>query len=407
MADKVGKLNRREALLTAGAVLLPAGSASAANTATIAAGLLHGRDAITISNNRLSLSVLPGGGYIGDVHLVSADPLANFNPLRVPEYQTMDPYKFDPVRDGAKYGLGIQRQVMSGYMGHFTCFPQFGGSQSEFERNGYGNHGELIISKWERLASESPHELLIAAHLPINQYNFRRSITMLPDESVAYVKETAENLTEFERPCQWVQHVTMGPPFAQVGKLRVDGSVGYTLSGKGGAGTQLPWPQYDQGGHGNILDARIFSGQSAVWLMQRAKRQNWLAAYHPDFNVIFGHVYDARLNPWVLDWQSNGHRDGFPVPGNVVARGLCWGDSPVASGIKAAVTEGLLTEVPNFSWMEPLAQRSQDYVIFMAEIPRGWRGTADIVAADGTVQIFEIGNGQTIRLKAGGFSAPA
>lgn len=391
-------MNRRQALASGGAALLAAGPAKAQSIVTIRPDLVHGREAFTISNRHFSLSVLPGGGFIGDVHLVSDKPNVAVSPLRVPDYQTIDPYKFDPVRD-ARYGTGIQRQLMSGYMGHFTCFPQFGASQAEFEASGYGQHGELVISKWDRLVARSPHELLMAAHLPLNQYNFQRSIVMLPDETVAYVRETAQNLTRYERPCQWVQHVTMGSPFTAIGRMWVDGSVGFTRSGRPDAATQLPWPGY-RGAGGADANAREFSGQSLVWIMQQTKGRNWLAAYSQDFNVLFGHIYDAGSNPWVLDWQSNRHQDAFPVSGSVVARGLCWGDSPLASGIKAAVANGSIAGIPVHSWMDPLAQRSQNYVIFMAEIPPGWKGTADIIAADGVIQIFEAGTGKVLRVKA-------
>ena len=32
-------------------------------------------------------------------------------------------------------------------------------------------------------------------------------VSLRPDETVAFVTETAENLTDFERPLQWNQHV--------------------------------------------------------------------------------------------------------------------------------------------------------------------------------------------------------
>jgi hypothetical protein len=114
---------------------------------------------------------------------------------------------------------------MSGYMGHFTCFPQFDASQEEFAASGYGQHGELVISKWKREVSTAANELLMSSQLPLNQYNFYRSITVLPGETVAYVRETAENLMRYQRAFQWVQHVTMGPPFAEIGRMWVDGSV--------------------------------------------------------------------------------------------------------------------------------------------------------------------------------------
>ena len=46
--------------------------------------MLHGRQALTLSNGRMALSVLPGGGFIGAVHLTTGNPTADVNPMRVP-----------------------------------------------------------------------------------------------------------------------------------------------------------------------------------------------------------------------------------------------------------------------------------------------------------------------------------
>jgi hypothetical protein len=397
------ELDRRDVLCAAGSALLVPAAARAEDAVSIHAGTLHGREALTIANGSLSLSVLPGGGFIADVHLVSSDPAVGLSPLRVPEYQTMDPYRFDLKRDGAKYGTGVQRQLMSGYMGHFTCFPQFGSSRAEFAATGYGQHGELIISKWKWLTSSSPQELRMAAHLPLNQYAFERNITLLPGETVAYVTETAENLRSFERPLQWVQHVTMGPPFVEIGKLRVDGSVNSVRVGRGESERWLDWPK-SLDPDGQEINARDFTGHGATWLMQRTGPRNWLTAHNESYGVLFGHLYDAAVNPWVLDWQMDRHADDFPVPGKVVARGLCWGDSPSAGGIKQAVSEGKSMNVPTYGWIGPRERRSQSYAIFMAQVPRGWRGTADVFVKDGTIQIREKETSSVLSLNAKGLT---
>ena len=67
----------------------------------------------------------------------------------------------------------------------------------------------------------------------------------------------------------------------------------------------------------------------------------------------------------------------IPTPlRGAVARGFCWGDS-ISSSIKSAVAQGETDGIPTFSWIGPHAKRTQDYAIFLAEIPEGWRGTAD------------------------------
>ncbi len=52
---------------------------------------LHGRDTYVIENDVMRLSVLTGGGYIGEVRFISPDPKKAINPLLVPHYATIDP----------------------------------------------------------------------------------------------------------------------------------------------------------------------------------------------------------------------------------------------------------------------------------------------------------------------------
>lgn len=394
-------IDRRQDIATglaACATLMAPKGAPAHVAAVVVERKLHGRHAFTLSNGHLSLSILSGGGFIGDVHLLSANPKLDINPMLVPEYQTIDPYSYNVVRDGTLYGTGVQRQLMSGYMGQFTCFPQFGHSADEFAATGYGQHGEAILVKWERQSSATG-ELTLAAHLPLNQYNFERTVVMMPNETVAYVTETAENLTGYDRPLQWVQHVTMGPPFAEIGKLWADASAAQVLAGRGQNVRQTSWGE-SVDSQGQPVDYRAFDGRSQIWLMQRSRGQNWITAYNENYNVLFGHVYDAAINPWVLDWQSDSHDDAFPTSGKVIARGFCWGDSPVGTGRMGAVSQGKYAGVSVYSWIGSRAKRSQRYAIFVAEIPASWRGVANVIPANGRIVIIERETGKSICLKA-------
>lgn len=383
-------------------MLAPDVARAAAAPTLVTQTSMHGRQAFTIANGHLSLSVAPGGGFIGDIRLVSKNPKLDISPMRVPNYQTIDPYTFDLRRDGPIYGTGNQRQLMSGYMGHFTCFPQFGHSDAEFAATGYGQHGEAILAKWETLPS-APEDLVMEALLPQNRYRFRRYIKLLPGETVAYITEEAENLQAYERPLQWVQHVTMGPPWAEIGKLWADGSVDRAIDQmvvQTGAEPKLTtWPKGTDA-KGETVDFRAFVGNAHTWLMQRDRPRNWVTGYHQDYNVLFGHIYDAKLNPWLVDWQNNRHVNDFPEPGVVTARGFCWGDSPLPDGIKAAVQHGPLFGVPTYSWIGSRAKRTQSYVIFMTEVPSGWLGTAELSTENGTVSIAERGTGRVVTIGA-------
>lgn len=385
-------MNRRAVI---GATLGAAAMPTAASAATrIAETRLHGREALTIANDRMQLSVLPGGGFIGEVRLTSGRARADINPMRVPHYPTIDPHTFSYARHGGVYGTDVQARLMSGYMGHFTCFPQFGNQPEEFKAADYSQHGEALTVKWQREASQ---DLVMRAELPRTQYGFRRSIALLPDETAVTVTETVENLMIADRPLQWVQHVTLGPPFVEKDKMFADASVDRVMLGWGRSATLAAWPA-SANEKGVSHDYRVFSGEVGKWLLQRQGR-NWVTAYHADYNVLLGYIFDAQANPWLLDWQQNRTNMQKPWDGKVVARGFCWGDSLI-QGAKNAVAQGENFGVPQYSWIDGRASRSQTYTIFLAEIPAGYRGVADLKTENGFIVLTEKETGKTLRVKA-------
>jgi hypothetical protein len=376
---------------TLGAAAIPTGAAAATH---LSQTRLHGRDALTISNGRMQLSVLPGGGFIGEVRLTSGRARADINPMRVPHYPTIDPYNFTYARDGAAYGTDVQARLMSGYMGHFTCFPQFGNQPEEFKSADYSQHGEALTVKWRR---EPSADLVMSADLSRTQYRFQRSIKMLPDETVATVTETAENLMISDRPLQWVQHVTFGPPFVEKNKMFADASVDQVMLGWGDGATLADWPS-SVNEKGAMHDYRVFSGDVGKWLLQR-EGKNWVTACHADYNVLIGYIFEAAANPWLLDWQQNRTNMQKPWDGKVLARGFCWGDSLI-QGARNAVMQGKNFGVPQYSWIGGRAKRSQTYSIFLAEIPTGFRGVADLKTENGFIVLTEKETGNILRVKA-------
>jgi hypothetical protein len=385
-------MNRRAVIgATLGAAAMPTGAAAATR---ISQTRLHGREALTIANGKMQLSVLPGGGFIGEVRLTSGRARTDINPMRVPHYPTIDPHTFRYAQHGAAYGTDVQARLMSGYMGHFTCFPQFGNQPEEFKAADYSQHGEALTVKWQHEASQ---DLVMRAELPRTQYGFRRSIAMLPDETAVTVTETVENLMIADRPLQWVQHVTLGPPFVEKDRMFADASVDRVMLGWGGSATLAAWPA-SANEKGVSHDYRVFSGEVGKWLLQR-QGKNWVTAYHADYNVLLGYIFEAQPNPWLLDWQQNRTNMQKPWDGKVVARGFCWGDSLI-QGAKNAVAQGQNFGVPQYSWIDGRASRSQTYTIFLAEIPAGYRGVADLKTENGFIVLTEKETGKILRVKA-------
>ncbi len=362
--------------------------------------LLHGRHALVLENAQMRVAELPGGGFIGEVRFKSDDPDLRINPMRVPHYPTIDPYSYDLARDGARYGTGMQRRLMSGYMGQFLAFPQFAASSPAELAQDYGQHGEAIAVKWMRTpapADALPQALSLVAELPKTQYRIERTIELPADETVAYITETVENQVPYDRPVQWVQHVTFGPPFVALDKTFADASVEHTVTGRGAQASLGDWPQGMTAD--GLTDFRAFSGHTHLWLMDRSRSKVYFTLYNTDYKVLIGYLFDAASNPWVLDWQENHSMTETPWDGQVVARGICIGDS-VMPGIRSAVTPGSLFGVPTVSWIDARARRTQHYAVFLMQIPVGFQGVADLKAEAGAITITERTTGRQYSIKS-------
>ena len=360
-------------------------------TASFHEDSLHGRRAFVLENDRMRVSTLPGGGYIGEIRFKSDDPKKSVNPMRVPHYQTIDPYTFDPARHGALYGTGAQRLVMAGYMGHYLCFPYFGPSSEVELGYGLGAHGEALAVEWKRQKVETRKDgvtLSYSADLAKTQYRVERAITLPADETVGYVEESVENLTPYDRPMQWVEHITFGPPFVEVGKNHADAPVAKVAIGglrSGQSVTEASWPEIKDP-QGKTLDLRTFSGNTGTWLLDRSRPRVYFTLYNSDYPVLIGYIFSGAQNPWVLDWKENQRAQQTPWDGKAIARGICLGDSPV-QGIRNAIERNNILGVPVYSWIEARQRRTQTYVFFLAEIPIGFKGVADLRTEEGRIVI--------------------
>ncbi len=372
-------------------------------TASFHEDKLHGRRAFVLENSRMRVSTLPGGGFIGEIRFKSADPKLSVNPMRVPHYQTIDPYTYDINKHGAIYGTGVDRRLMSGYMGHYLCFPQYGpSSKAEFALD-QGHHGEALAVEWKQQKVDTRKDsvtLVYSADLPKTQFRVERAITLPEDETVAYVDESVENLAFYDRPIQWVQHVTFGPPFLELNKTFVDASVAKVAVGNRQGFTEGTWPELKTA-QGQATDLRVFSGRGGTsWLLDTSKPKVWFTIYNVDYPVLLGYIFPSAQNPWVADWQENQRMKQIPWEGTVIARAICIGNSPLANGLRSAVDRGNVFGVPVFGWISARERRAETYAFFLAEIPLGFKGVSELRTEDGQIVVVEQETGKTISVKS-------
>ena len=144
-----------------------------------------------LANDTLALTIRPVGGAIGSV--VLADDAAKLNPLHA--------------------------------LGHFVCVDGFGGTSAEERRAGLPSHGEANRVPWEVTSQGREGNTLtmaFSATLPLVQEVFRRTVRLVDGEHVIYVDSEVESLLAFDRPINWGEHATIGPPFLELGKTVVE-----------------------------------------------------------------------------------------------------------------------------------------------------------------------------------------
>jgi hypothetical protein len=347
---------------------------------------VHGRDAWVLENGAIRVALLKGGGHIAEVRLLASDPKKNVNPMRVPHYPTIDPHTYDPAVHDATYGGDPHRWLSSGYMGHLLCFPFYGPPSSPEEIAArLGNHGEAPIVEWHRTKiheTEAGLTFWYAAWLPRTQYRVERAVTLAKGARHVRVEEWVENIAGFDRPFQWMQHATFGPPFIEPGKTALDTSATRGMV----ANQETAWP--GEGGKLRLMTGTERSGGYIPLQMDPSRRTQFFTLYHPAMQVLIGYVFPTAQNPWLADWQENKRNSIKPWNNQVIARGLEFGNSPYAEGLRKAVERGSLFGVPAYGWIGAKQKLKNEFTIFLAEIPEGFSGVRDVTMKHGAPEIL-------------------
>lgn len=385
--------------------------ATFANAQTVREEMFHGRRGYVLENDAIRLTLLKGGGHIAEARFLSEDPRKNVNPMRIPNYPTIEPYEYVDAKHNAIYGDDPHRWLSSGYMGHLLCFPAFGPPSSEWEvKAGLGNHGEAPIVAWDRLEN-SGATFRYGAALKKTGFRVERAVTLVPGESVAYIEETVENLADYDRPVNWMQHATFGPPFTEPGvsfldtsgtKARTSGGVASSSSLK--PDTEFVWPR-GVGVDGKDTSLRPFqtkpkAGTYVAVLMDPARPINYFTMYNNRFSTLIGYLFRTRECPWIGDFQENQRMAHKPWNGEAVTRGIEFGTTPFAEGLKRSIERGKLFGVPTFRWIGAHERQSMSYILFLAELPDKFAGVEDVVISNGAITIRESGSNRTIRIEA-------
>jgi hypothetical protein len=334
---------------------------------------VFGRQAWVLENGIIRVALLRGGGHIAEVRLISSDSKRNVNPLRVPHYPTIEPYDYDPAKHDAIYGDDPHRWLSAGYMGHLLCFPFYGPPSSPEEvKANLGNHGEAPIVEWKATGADRTGNRLVfryGANLEKTQYRVERAVTLEEGRRSVHVEEWVENLASFDRPINWMQHATFGPPFVEPGKTYLDLSASPVVTGDHFERVMPDTPHT-----GSYIPLRTVKGRD--W--------QFFTLYHTGYQVLIGYLFPSEGNPWIADWQENRRATQKPWNGQVIARGIEFGSTPYAEGLRKSVELGSLAGTPAYRWIGAKQRLKTEFTIFLEEIPEGFTGVRDVRFEAGT-----------------------
>lgn len=324
-----------------------------AQTPAISEEKVYGRPAWVLTNGLIRVALLSGGGHIAEVRQTTGDPRRDINPMRVPHYPTIDPQNYSANKHGQTYGADAHSRLSAGYLGHLLCFPFYGPvSSPEEAKQGLGNHGEAPVVEWRKISATATAESAVfeyGAELPLTQYKVWRRVTLPAGKSHVNVEEWVENLLPLDRPFQWMQHATFGPPFVEPGRSRL------RVSAKDPAMRDREMP-----------DGRGTGSYTAI-LLDPARVQQFFVVTNPDFPVQVGYIFPAGPNPWLGDWMENQRNQHAPWNGQVIARGIEFGNSPHPEGLRKAIERGTLDGAPAYGWIKGREVLKNEFRIFLSE----------------------------------------
>jgi hypothetical protein len=329
----------------------------------------RGRKAESLENEQVRLTVLREGGHIAEF----LDRRTGLNPLWTPPWDSVEPSAYDPDRH-PEYGGGAEGPLLAGLMGHNLCLDTFGRPSPEEAAAGLPVHGEAGVAPFEVTRREGG--LSLAASLPRAQLRFTRHLDLRG--GTVRVRETVDNLSPFDRPIAWTQHVTLGPPFLERGvtQLRASATRGRVFDGDMGEGAHLTpgaefdWPHAPRFDGTRVdlrtLNAAPSASSFATLLMDPAREHAWCLAFNPGARLTFGCVWRRQDFPWLGLWEEHHGRTHAPWNGRTSTLAFEFGASPFPEPRRAMIARGSLFGVPAFRWAPAGTRVEVEYRLVLA-----------------------------------------
>ncbi len=367
--------------------------------------------------NVVRLVTLAGGGHIAEFCFQESSGLPTLNPLWVPPWKTMEPYRYREKLHAARYGPPVTGKLICGLVGHNLCLDYFGPPSDEEAKQGLSLHGEAPSAKWQKSGGRATSEyaaLQLSVRLPVAGLRFSREIKIRRGESVAYFSETVTNERKADHFFHWTQHVTLGAPFLDPQQSSVAVSAtkgrtfphGYENKAQLESSRDFRWPNAP-GLEGRFVDlTRSFTrpgrGFVVTALLDPRREVEFIAAVNTQHRLLLAYCFSRRDFPWVAIWEENRARTDAPWSSRCQARGLEFGSTPFPVGRREAFAAGPLFATPHFSTVPAQGRTVARYVSFLAQVPDKFGGVRDIRLREGEIEVSGTATKAILRLPASG-----
>lgn len=372
---------------------------------------MDGRPGFRLQADWGYVSVLLGGGHICELRL---NACSQVNPLWRPPWKTIDPSEYVTKKHARTYGEPPDSRLLAGIAGHSLSFDHFGPPSPEETAAGLTTHGEAPALKWhleKRAKLPKPH-LQYGVTLPDAQIRFSRKLMLDPKNAVIYCEEKAFNLSPYDRPISWNEHVTFGPPFLEADTTWFDMPAtqakvcpaSYSSRFLLQPDAEFTWPNAPtkkrKGMNLRTMPARRF-GHYTAQLLNPELEIAFIAACNPRLKLLVVYAFRRADFPWVGNWEERYNRTAAPWRRKTFCRGLEFSTTPFAIPRRQTIAQGPLFGEPTYRWLPARSETRVRFLILLFEVRETFRGVAGVSVGKRKIDVVESGvRGQTLSVAA-------
>jgi hypothetical protein len=376
--------------------------------------VMDGRSGFRLRADWGYVSVLEGGGHICELNL---NACTGVNPLWRPPWVTIDPAHYATVKHARRYGKPPDGRLLAGIAGHSLSFDHFGPPSQEEAAAGLTTHGEAPALKWgiQKHAQSMKPQLQYGLTLPEARIRFSRKLTLDRVNPVIYCEEEAVNLSPYDRPISWNEHVTFGPPFLETGITWFDMPATRAKVCPGSYSprfflqpdAEFSWPNAptkDRKAMNLRTTPALRFGHYTAQLLNPELEIGFIAACNPRLKLLVVYAFRRADFPWVGNWEERYNRTQAPWLRKTFCRGLEFSTTPFAIPRRETIEQGPLFGEPTYRWLPARSKAQVRFLILLFEVPATFRGVASVSIANRKINVVESGaRGRTLSVSAGKF----